>query len=67
MTSKEEVKVDAWVAIAELVGKDYFRSRSRVLVIPIQMKNMMNLNTNILSGLKAIQKQVYGQYLHVFR
>ena len=26
MINKEEAKVDAWVAIAELVGKEYFRS-----------------------------------------
>ena len=26
MINKEEAKVDAWVAIAELIGKGYFRS-----------------------------------------
>lgn len=26
MINKEEAKVDAWVAIADLFGKDYFRS-----------------------------------------
>ncbi len=27
MINKEEAKVDAWVAIADLVGKEYFKER----------------------------------------